>query len=79
MRLCSYVVKYDTGFAPNPFWRYCTLMGCTPNHQDIKAVKGDWIIGKPGIHGKPRDRTNYKTGCDSEKVSPLNLESYEKN
>ena len=34
VRLCSYVVKYDTGFAPNPFWGFCTLAACTPNHQE---------------------------------------------
>ena len=45
MRLCSYVVKYDTGLAPNPFWGYCTLAVCTPNHMGIRAQKGDWFVG----------------------------------
>ncbi|MFO7956077.1 MAG: hypothetical protein R6X33_03140 [Candidatus Brocadiia bacterium] len=45
MRLCSYVVKHDTGFAPNPFWGYCTLAACTPNHVEVKLEAGDWIVG----------------------------------
>jgi len=45
MRLCSYVVKVDTGFAPNPFGNFCTLAACTPNHQGIRLDKGDWLLG----------------------------------
>ena len=45
MRFCSYVVKYDVGLAPNPFWGYCTLAVCTPNHMGIRAQKGDWFMG----------------------------------
>jgi hypothetical protein len=45
IRLCSYIVRQDTGFAPNPFGRYCTLSACTPNHQGIRLQRGDWIVG----------------------------------
>jgi len=45
MKLYSYVVTIDHGLAPNPFWGYCTLAVCTPNHMGIKAQKDDWIIG----------------------------------
>ena len=45
MRLCSYIVKYDLGVAPNPFGEYCTLAICTPNHMGVKLNKGDWIMG----------------------------------
>ena len=44
-RIYSYVVRTDSGLAPNPFWGFCTLAVCTPNHQAIKARKGDWIVG----------------------------------
>lgn len=44
-KICSYIVKYDVGLAPNPFWGYCTLAVCTPNHQGAKLLKDDWIIG----------------------------------
>lgn len=45
MRICSYVLVVDNGFCPNPFWGYCTLSACTPNHMGIKLEKGDWILG----------------------------------
>lgn len=45
VRLCSYVVVTDCGFAPNPFWGYCTLAACTPNHQGLRLRKGDWVLG----------------------------------
>lgn len=52
MRLCSYVVVHDSGFAPNPFWGYCTLAACTPNHMGVRLREGDWVIGtEPAAHG----------------------------
>jgi len=45
MRLCSYVVKVDSGLAPNPFGGCSTLAVCTPNHMGIKLSKDDWILG----------------------------------
>jgi hypothetical protein len=45
MKLYSYIVKFDRGLAPNPFWGYCTLAVCTPNHMGIKAKKDDWFVG----------------------------------
>jgi hypothetical protein len=45
MRLCSYVVKIDSGFAPNPFSGFCTLATCTPNHQGCRLEPGDWVLG----------------------------------
>jgi hypothetical protein len=44
MKLYSYVVKHDTGFAPNPFFGYCTLACCKPVIRRT-AQKGDWIVG----------------------------------
>ena len=43
-RIHSYVVRYDSGFAPNPFYGYCTLATCKP---DIRkgADIGDWVVG----------------------------------
>lgn len=49
MRLCSYILTNDTGFAPNPFWGYCTLAACTPNHQGIQAHQGDWFFGHSDV------------------------------
>lgn len=45
MKLCSYIVREDTGLAPNPFWGACTLAVCTPNHQGSRLEVGDWIAG----------------------------------
>lgn len=44
MKLYSYVVMHDTGFAPNPFFGYCTLACCKPEIRRT-AQKGDWIVG----------------------------------
>lgn len=45
MKICSYTMTVDTGFAPNPFHGCCTLAACTPNHQGAKLEQGDWIAG----------------------------------
>ena len=44
-KLCSYIVREDTGLAPNPFWGVCTLAVCTPNHQGSRLSVGNWIAG----------------------------------
>lgn len=44
MRLYSYVVKTDSGFAPNPSDNYCTLACCKPKIRK-KAEIDDWVIG----------------------------------
>lgn len=44
MRLFSYVVARDYGFAPNPFFELCTLATCKPEIRKAASV-GDWIIG----------------------------------
>jgi hypothetical protein len=44
MKIHSYVVARDFGFAPNPFFGYCTLANCKPiirKHANI----GDFIVG----------------------------------
>jgi len=44
MKLHTYVVRYDSGFAPNPFYGYCTLATCKPPIRKSAAVE-DWIVG----------------------------------
>jgi hypothetical protein len=44
MKLFSYVVARDYGFAPNPFGGYCTLATCKPEIRRLAQV-GDWIVG----------------------------------
>ena len=28
VKLYSYAVEHDTGYGPNPYFRFCTLCGC---------------------------------------------------
>lgn len=44
MKLYSYVVARDFGFAPNPFFGYCTLATCKPKIREHASV-GDWVVG----------------------------------
>lgn len=44
MRLYSYIVARDYGFAPNPFYGYCTLATCMPVIRRTAQV-GDWVVG----------------------------------
>jgi hypothetical protein len=43
-RLYSYVVARDFGFAPNPFFGWCTLATCKPNIRRV-AQEGNWVVG----------------------------------
>lgn len=43
-RLHSYVVEHDYGFAPNPFWGWCSLANCKPKIR-LKAEIGDFVMG----------------------------------
>ncbi len=42
--LYSYVVRYDSGFAPNPYGGYCTLATCKPGIRKTAQI-GDWLLG----------------------------------
>lgn len=42
--LFTYVVRYDVGFAPNPFYGICTLATCKPGIRRT-AMPGDWVAG----------------------------------
>src|SRR5690349_13718477 len=44
MRLHSYVVARDFGFAPNPFFGVCTLATCKPRIRSTAEI-GDWVVG----------------------------------
>ncbi len=44
MKCYSYVISRDYGFAPNPFYGYCTLATCKPRIRSAASV-GDWVIG----------------------------------
>lgn len=42
MRLYSYVIPRDYGFAPNPYFDYCTLATCKPRIRKSAQI-GDWV------------------------------------
>lgn len=44
MTLYTYVVVWDFGFAPNPFWGLCTLATCKPMIRKNAQI-GDWVVG----------------------------------
>ncbi|MBB5207903.1 hypothetical protein [Chiayiivirga flava] len=52
-RIYSYVVRYDSGFAPNPFYGLCTLATCKPTIRKNAKV-GDWVIGSGSNERKIR-------------------------
>lgn len=58
VRLYSYVVKSDTGFAPNPFWNYCTVACCKPKIRKNANV-GEWIVGTGSKHNVGQDKLIY--------------------
>ena len=58
VQLFSYVMRYDTGFAPNPFWGYCTLATCKPEIRRSAKI-GDWIVGT----GSARLKRICGVGC----------------
>jgi len=55
LRLFSYVVARDYGFAPNPFYGSCTLATCKPAIRRVASV-GDWIVG---TGSSLRDRESF--------------------
>lgn len=71
MKIYSYVVTDDTGFAPNPFWGYCTLATCKPKIRR-KAEEGDWIIGT----GSVRNVGNNKLIFAMKVTEWMRLEDY---
>jgi hypothetical protein len=51
MRIFSYIVARDYGFAPNPFYGYCSLGTCKPAIKRGGGV-GDLIVGTGSVpHG----------------------------
>lgn len=44
MRLFSYVVRWDHGFAPNPFFGICSVATCKPDIRKAAKV-GDYVLG----------------------------------
>ena len=57
-RLYSYVLRFDDGAAPNPFWQTCTLAICKPAIRRTSRI-GDWVIGTGSKNSKLKDGNTY--------------------
>ena len=53
-KIYSYVLRYDDGAAPNPFWDLCTLTICKPGIRK-GALVGDWVLGTGSKRAKCND------------------------
>jgi hypothetical protein len=53
MKICTYTMTGDTGFAPNPYHGFCTLTACTPNHMNARLQSGDLIAGFRRVADRP--------------------------
>ena len=58
MKIYSYVVRYDSGFAPNPFGKFCTLATCKPRIRK-KIQPEDWIIGTGSVENVGNEKLIY--------------------
>lgn len=57
MEVYSYVVEHDNGYAPNPYFGFCTLCRCKfRKRPEVKrnivemAKEGDWVVGTGGAN-----------------------------
>ena len=53
-KIYSYVIRIDSGSAPNPFWGVCTLTICKPVIRRVAKI-GDWILGTGSKNTKLKD------------------------
>jgi len=58
VKLYTYVVARDFGFAPNPFHGVCTLATCKPRIRAVASV-GDWVVGTGSSQRGVRGRLVY--------------------
>ncbi|MES3106888.1 hypothetical protein [Sphingomonas aurantiaca] len=47
-----YSIKYDLGFAPNPFGGLCSVACCKPMLREQASV-GDWVVGFTAMNLRP--------------------------
>lgn len=57
-KIHSYVLRYDDGGAPNPFWGICTLTICKPIIRRNAKI-GDWVIGTGSKNTNLNDGAYY--------------------
>jgi hypothetical protein len=57
-KIYSYVLRFDDGAAPNPFWGTCTLTICKPVIRRNAKI-GDWVVGTGSKNSKCNDGKIY--------------------
>jgi len=76
IKLHSYVLRYDGGAAPNPFWGKCTLVICKPVIRRT-AKKDNWIIGT-GSKNSPLGDISNRIVYAMEVSEIITMEEYDK-
>ena len=69
MKLTSYVVKHDTGFAPNPYYGFLTLATCKPKIRQSANI-GDILVGTGSARGVGNNKIIY-VGVVSDVLSTI--------
>lgn len=64
MKIHSYVIDHDLGFAPNPFYGVCTLAACKPRIRGHAKI-GDYVIGTGSKRKNINGRLVYWMRVDS--------------
>jgi hypothetical protein len=58
MKMQSYIIEHDMGFAPNPFHGFCTLATCKPKIRKYTSV-GDYVLGTGSKKRSQQNRAVY--------------------
>lgn len=58
MKMQSYIIEHDMGFAPNPFHGFCTLATCKPKIRRYTSV-GDYVLGTGSKKRSQQNRVIY--------------------
>lgn len=66
-------MRYDSGFAPNPFYGICTLATCKPDIRKSVDI-GDWVVGS-GSADRKLNRGGYLV-CAMRVTEALTIQDY---
>jgi hypothetical protein len=77
MDLYSYVLVHDKGFAPNPFYGYCTLACCKPEIRRHARI-GDWVVGNGSVKKRPHNPGEHKLIYAMEVTEKMSFWDYSK-
>lgn len=53
-KIYSYILRFDDGAAPNPYWGTCTLAICKPAIRRTAQI-GDWVLGTGSVNSRCND------------------------